>query len=136
MATSFEGMNLIDDAQIQYDELEASFFQVLKGDRISSVRVVVRISRTSSEKNLSWFGQLGGTAPNDDSAPLLSVNKKPYRDLILSNTITVFDFRSYLLARQCSLLARQGKIAEAATKAERFVTGFARTLRENQVSDW
>jgi hypothetical protein len=29
--TSFEGMNLLEDAQMQYDELEASFFQVAKG---------------------------------------------------------------------------------------------------------
>ncbi|KAG8967746.1 hypothetical protein FRC05_001925 [Tulasnella sp. 425] len=114
LATSFDGMNLTEDALIQYDELEASFFQVLK------------------EKNLSWFGQLGGTAPNDDSAPLLSVTKKPYRELILSNTITVFDFRSYLLARQCFLLARLGQLAEAAIKAERFITSFARTLQENK----
>ncbi|KAG8842313.1 hypothetical protein FRB96_005595 [Tulasnella sp. 330] len=114
LAFSFEGMNLLDDAQIQYDELEASFFQVLK------------------EKNLSWFGHLGGTAPNDDSAPLLSITKKPYRDMMLSNTITIFDFRSYLMARQCSLLARLGKIANAASKAARFVTTFARTLRENE----
>ncbi|KAG9041581.1 hypothetical protein FS837_012056 [Tulasnella sp. UAMH 9824] len=114
LASSFDGMNLTEDALIQYDELEASFFQVLK------------------EKNLSWFGQLGGTAPNDDSAPLLSVTKKPYRELILSNTITVFDFRSYLLARQCFLLARLGQLAEAAVKAERFITSFARTLRENK----
>ncbi|KAG8906639.1 hypothetical protein FRB99_006427 [Tulasnella sp. 403] len=116
MATSFEGMNLIEDAKIQYDELEAAFFQVLK------------------EKNLSWFGHLGGTAPNDDSAPLLSTTKKAYRELIISNTISVFDFRSYLLARQCSLLARLGHISEAASKAAHFITAFARTLRENEES--
>ncbi|KAG9035765.1 hypothetical protein FRB95_010533 [Tulasnella sp. JGI-2019a] len=114
LAYSFEGLNLIEEAQIQYDELEASFFQVLK------------------EQNLSWFGHLGGTALNDDSAPLLSITKKPYRDMMLSNTITIFDFRSYLLARQCFLLSKLGKIAEAASKAARFVTTFARTLRENE----
>lgn len=32
LADSFEAMNLIEDALIQYDELEASFFQALKGD--------------------------------------------------------------------------------------------------------
>ncbi|KAF8602102.1 hypothetical protein BDV93DRAFT_220356 [Ceratobasidium sp. AG-I] len=116
IAESFEGMTLLDAALIQYSELEASFYQVLK------------------EKNLSWFGKLGGTAPGDDAAPLLSVSKKPYRDLILSNTISVFDFRCYLLARQCLLLAKMGAIAEAATKANRFISSFARTLRENENS--
>jgi len=32
LADSFEAMNLIEDALIQYDELEASFFQSLKGN--------------------------------------------------------------------------------------------------------
>ena len=125
---------MIEDAQLQYDELEASFFQVLKGCR--SFRGIEKYHSNpfQLEKNLSWFGQLGGTSPNDDSAPLLSATKKPYRDLILSNTITIFDFRSYLLARQCTLLARRGHITEAATKAARFVTTFARTLQENEAS--
>ena len=35
LADSFEAMNLIEDALIQYDELEASFFQSLKGELIS-----------------------------------------------------------------------------------------------------
>lgn len=35
MAASFEGMNLVDEAQLQYDELEASFFQALKGSSVS-----------------------------------------------------------------------------------------------------
>ncbi|KAG8739481.1 hypothetical protein FRC10_005577 [Ceratobasidium sp. 414] len=116
IAESFEGMTLLDAALLQYSELEASFYQVLK------------------EKNLSWFGKLGGTAPGDDAAPLLSVTKKPYRDLIMSNTISVFDFRCYLLARQCLLLAKLGAIADVASKAARFISSFARTLRENENS--
>jgi hypothetical protein len=31
LALTFEIMNLFEDALVQYDELEASFFQVLKG---------------------------------------------------------------------------------------------------------
>lgn len=31
LADSFESMNLFDDALVQYDELEASFFQAMKG---------------------------------------------------------------------------------------------------------
>lgn len=116
IAESFEGMTLLDAALLQYSELEASFYQVLK------------------EKNLSWFGKLGGTAPGDDAAPLLSVTKKAYRDLILSNTISVFDFRCYLVARQCLLLAKMGAIADVANKATRFISTFARTLRENENS--
>ncbi|TFK86916.1 hypothetical protein K466DRAFT_586827 [Polyporus arcularius HHB13444] len=112
VANSLEGMNLYEDALQQYYELEATFFQVLR------------------EKNLSWFGALITPMATDDSAPLLSVTKKPYRDLILANTISVFDFRVYLLARQCILLSKIGDMEELCRKASSFLSTFARTLRE------
>jgi hypothetical protein len=99
-----------------YDELEAAFFQVLR------------------EKNLSWFGTLISPTPKDDAAPLLAIDKKPYRDLILANTISVFDFRIYLLARQCALLAKLGNVNEIPRKASAFLAAFGRRLSEEQVS--
>jgi trafficking protein particle complex subunit 10 len=101
---------------LQYDELEASFFQVLR------------------EKNLSWFGTLISPSPKDDSAHLLSITKKPYRDLIIANTISVFDFRIYLLARQCALLAKIGRINDVGRKASAFLGAFGRRLRDTEVS--
>ncbi|KAJ7751971.1 trafficking protein particle complex subunit 10 [Mycena metata] len=112
LAGSFQGVNLFEDALLQYDELEASFYQVLK------------------EKNLSWFGTLITPSSNDDSCPLLSISKKPYRDLILANTISVFDFRIYLLARQCELLANLGRVNEVSGKASAFLGAFGRRLSE------
>ncbi|TBU35808.1 trafficking protein particle complex subunit 10 [Dichomitus squalens] len=112
VASSLEGMNLHEDALQQYYELESIFFQVLR------------------EKNLSWFGALITPMPTDDSSPLLSVTKKPYRDLILANTISVFDFRVYLLARQCILLSKIGDMEELCRKAASFLSTFSRTLRD------
>ncbi|EGO20910.1 hypothetical protein SERLADRAFT_452051 [Serpula lacrymans var. lacrymans S7.9] len=112
LATSFEGVNLYEDALIQYNELEASFLQVLR------------------EKNLSWFGSLIHPAPKDDSSPLLSVIKKPYRDLILANTISIFDFRIYLLARQCALLSQLRQPIEICKKTISFLETVGRRLRE------
>ncbi|KAI0724064.1 trafficking protein particle complex subunit 10 [Cerioporus squamosus] len=112
VANSLEGMNLYEDALQQYYELESTFFQVLR------------------EKNLSWFGALITPMPTDDSTPLLSVTKKPYRDLILANTISVFDFRVYLLARQCILLSKIGDMEELCRKASSFLSTFSRSLRE------
>lgn len=109
-------MNLHEDALQQYYELEATFFQVLR------------------EKNLSWFGPLITPSSSDNSAPLLSVSKKPYRDLILANTISVFDFRVYLLARQCALLSGLGDLEEICRKTATFLTTMARTLRDVEVS--
>ena len=113
LATSFEGMNLLEDAQLQCEELEVSFFQVLR------------------ERNLSWFGKLLDLKPGDDTLPLLSLQRKPYRDLMLSNTISVFDYRVYLLALQCLCLGKAGRVADAARKAANFLSGFGRRLRES-----
>ena len=108
-------MNLFEEALLHYDELEETFTHVLK------------------EKNLSWFGCLINPHPLDVSSPLLSNTKKPYRDLILANNISVFDLCVYLLARRCELLARQGRVSEAARKAKTFLIVFARQLREIDV---
>lgn len=140
-------MNLLEDALMQYEELEASFFQSLRGGSQFRFRSSPPLSRSYfnsrctsifhrslTENNFAWFGKMGGQSPGDDSAPLLSTTKKPYREMIMANTISVFDFRCYLFARQCALLGRMGKIAEVARRGGFFVSSFARTLRECDVS--
>ena len=109
-------MNLLEEAVFPYDELEAMFH---------------RISR---EQNTLWFGSLIHPEPNDDSQSLLSVTKKPYRDLMLANSISIFDFRIYLLARQCQLLAKMGRFGEIATKVGFFLGTLAKRLQEVDVS--
>ena len=116
LATSFEGAGLYEDALLQYEELEASFFQVLK------------------DKTL-WFGKFVEAAPKDDSAPLLSLSKKPYRDLIIANAISVFDIRIYLLARQCQVLGQMNRVADVARKAVLFLGAFGGRLQDIEVND-
>ncbi|PSR94078.1 hypothetical protein PHLCEN_2v4506 [Hermanssonia centrifuga] len=112
LAFSFEGMSLYEDALDTYEELEELFFQVRR------------------EKTLTWFGSLISPSSKDDSAPLLSVTKKPYRELILANSISVFDFRVYLLARQCALWSKMSRVVEAGQKVVVFLGTFGRRLRE------
>ncbi|CAG8511571.1 6476_t:CDS:10, partial [Ambispora leptoticha] len=114
LAQSFEIMNLYEDALLQYDELEASFFQVLK------------------DRALAWFGHFGGKEPKDDSANILDIKKKPYRDLIMQNAISVFDFRNYLFARQCQLLGRLHRPVEIYRRAQIFVSSFARSINDSK----
>ncbi|SDA01500.1 BZ3500_MvSof-1268-A1-R1_Chr10-1g02728 [Microbotryum saponariae] len=116
LADSFEAIGLLEDALIQYDELEAAFFQALK------------------THDMAWFGAVGGLTSGDDTLPLLSTTNKPYRSLIQANKITMFDFRIYIFARQASLLSRLGRIAELARRGAVFVSTFARTLREHQAT--
>jgi len=116
LAISLEGMNLYEDALRCYDELESSFAHVLR------------------EKNLSWFGTLIIPGAKDDSLPLLSITKKPYRDLIVANTVSVFDLRIYMLAKQSNLLGKMAKVTEVCNKVLLFLTSFGRHLREVSVS--
>ncbi|KAH8117364.1 trafficking protein particle complex subunit 10, partial [Phellopilus nigrolimitatus] len=115
LASSFEGANLPEDALLQYEELEASFFQVLKDRTL-------------------WFGNFIEPSPKDDSLPLLLITKKPYRDLILANTISVFDIRVYLLARQSNLLGQMRRVTDIAKKATMFLATFGSRLQEFQSS--
>lgn len=114
LAQSFEGVNLPEDSLIIYEELEAAFIQVLK------------------EQNLSWFGKLGATGSRDDSLPVLNTTMKPYREMLRSSSISVFDFRIYLFARQGILLGKLGRITEVAKRGQWFVASLANRLRENE----
>ncbi|EJD05845.1 uncharacterized protein FOMMEDRAFT_79224 [Fomitiporia mediterranea MF3/22] len=111
LASSFEGANLPEDALLQYEELEASFFQVLKDRTL-------------------WFGNFVEPSSKDDSLPLLSTTKKPYRDLIIANTITVFDIRVYLLARQSIVLGQMGRLTDVTRKVSMFLAAFGGRLRD------
>ncbi|WWC85913.1 uncharacterized protein L201_000783 [Kwoniella dendrophila CBS 6074] len=121
LANSFESVNLPEDSLIIYEELEASFFQVLK------------------EQNLNYFGnglsKLGGSSFGDDSLPILDTTQKPYRELIRNSQISIFDFRIYLFARQGKLLGEKlGRITEVAKRGQWFVASLTRRLREAESS--
>ncbi|KAI1311282.1 hypothetical protein EDD11_003528 [Mortierella claussenii] len=113
LTNAYEMMNLHEEALRQYDELEASFFQILR------------------DNALTWYGKFGGMQEGDDDANLLDLDRKPYRDLIMQNTISVFDFRTYLFGRQCNLLFRLRRPVEICHRALIFIPSFARTVREH-----
>jgi hypothetical protein len=87
----------------------------------------------TEHNNALWYRNIGASTPGDDALSVLSTTAKPYRKLIDSNSITVFDFRIYLFARQASMLFRLGRVVEVARRGAYFVSTFARTLREHQV---
>ena len=63
----------------------------------------------------------------------MDVTQKAYRDLILNNTITLFDFRIYLFACQMILLAKQQRLMDVITRGHLFIVSFAKSLKENEV---
>ncbi|KAJ2555850.1 hypothetical protein EV175_002170 [Coemansia sp. RSA 1933] len=105
-------MGVNSEALAQYDELEAVYFELLESRR------------------LSWFTKFGGTQPGDDFADLLDEKKKPYHKQMAESSITMFDFRIYLFGRQCQLLIDMGDYSELITRAQHFVSSFAKSMRE------
>lgn len=111
-------------------------------------------SDDSNDSNEDENGDASVTPAIDpDNFPLNS-DKKPYREKILANDISIFDFRTYLFSRQFTLLLRAARapslttedeagqkssgkskaedlalLAEACERATEFIGSAARTLR-------
>ncbi|KAJ9078823.1 hypothetical protein DSO57_1002881 [Entomophthora muscae] len=111
IAYAFETLHLYQESLKLYDELEAVFLQA------------------SQELHESWFTEVGGDAPSDMSNNILDYSRKPFRDLIATNQISLFDFRMYLFARQMDLLLTKiCDMKEFAARALSFIATFSHSF--------
>ncbi|RDA91102.1 hypothetical protein CP533_6697 [Ophiocordyceps camponoti-saundersi (nom. inval.)] len=136
LARGFESVGLIEDALVGYDELGVGLDTVVHGHAITGLPEQsggAMLSFTEELKQLlrkarKAHASQAQTATNDDGGDvevenlqsgtvakdaarddiIISSTKKAYRDLILENKVSVFDFRCYIFSRQISLLLRQG----------------------------
>ncbi|KAH6578982.1 hypothetical protein BASA61_010562 [Batrachochytrium salamandrivorans] len=116
IAHTYELAKFYEEALLHYDELEATFYQTL------------------TEQGAPWFHKFGGVEPGDDFSDVLNLNRKPYRNMIIQNQITIFDFREYLFSRQCRLILLLQSAADVCHRTKVFAVSFAGTLREYEVS--
>lgn len=127
LARGFESVGLVEDALRGYDELSVGLDTVLVEHAASASAGGVLLSYTEDLKDLAKDAlsrvERGNSQYEDEESVNLQsgarvvtepedipvgVSKKPYRDLILANNVSVFDFRCYIFARQISLLLRLG----------------------------
>ncbi|ERS95655.1 hypothetical protein HMPREF1624_07729 [Sporothrix schenckii ATCC 58251] len=115
LARGFESVGLVDDALVGYDELSVGLDTVIQEQHALTASTL--LSFTDDLKSAALKAIRGDDADEPvnlqaaDSATLaipISATKKPYRDLILANNVSVFDFRCYIFARQIALLLRLG----------------------------
>ncbi|KAI1098433.1 trafficking protein particle complex subunit 10 [Jackrogersella minutella] len=132
LARGFESVGLVEDALVGYDELSVGLDMIVKdqasiGSRtatntlltytedLKQIALSARAAASGAEHdeedetvNLQ-LPQAESTQPTEayDDIPISST-KKSYRDLIVANNVSVFDFRCYIFARQISLLLRLG----------------------------
>lgn len=66
----------------------------------------------------------------DASMGVTNPDLKDYRALLIANSITEIDLRTYLFARQLSLLVKDRKFADIAERGLKFITAVARRCAE------
>lgn len=124
LARGFESVGLTEDALTGYHELAAGLNAVMdgqsKGDTVEQqaaifsdctddlVEAFKQAERCSESAGTSWQQKPQAV---DLGACILNTDRKPFRDLILANKISSFDFQSYVFARQMSLLLRLADVA-------------------------
>lgn len=179
LARGFESVGLIEDALMGYDELAVGLDLIVREQSttqsgvahgglfvaytpelsqqvkqaLEEGRAPGSIERGSGDA-AAGNGQRSGYSHDSLGTFLLNTDRKPYRELILGNNISVFDFQCYIFARQVSLLLRLARapsldkvaeikpsdvkqsedllrIAEVCRRAIDFITAAARMVRED-----
>lgn len=175
LARGFENVGLFDDALIGYDELALGLEVVIReqlegtgsdhGGRFlhcsEELKDKIQACLKDADEEASMDGQLSLDLGLDPASRLqrrdytLDTHRSPFRDLILANDISIFDFRLYIFSRQLNLLLRNANalsiadqrseappnksehddrflpLAEACQRAVDFITKGARTLRHD-----
>lgn len=157
LARAFESVGLVEDALAIYDELDCGLDSVT-GEEGTAVggfeKWTIEISDILKEALARRARLLKGETLEDlsesefylDNKPASS-SKKGYRELILSNQISEFDFRTYIFARQLVLLLRLGgpasvdgedlhALAEICRRGVAFINSVARVLQVDIKNAW
>ncbi|KAF2097133.1 hypothetical protein NA57DRAFT_66812 [Rhizodiscina lignyota] len=114
LAHSFEGVGLVEDALVIYDELSIGLDTVIRDKAVGTSQTDATTLLPSTEElkqhllNLLDSDELPGKLQLLMKKPIDEGNKN-YRGLILASNISIFDFKCYLFARQMLLLLRLGR---------------------------
>ena len=108
-------MSMHEEALAYYDDLESHFM------------------KTMQEQGTPWFKNFGATDPGDDSEDFVNLSRKAYRENMANGTISIFDFRIYLITRQIQLLYKMSQPLEICRRTKIFVTLFSKTIEKFSV---
>jgi hypothetical protein len=116
LARGFESVGLIDDALAGYEELSAELESILATDEDGGP--TASFLPFTEELRSLYSGMKSGTMASDQNYwgqenPTISSTRKNFRELILANNISVFDFKCYVLARKMAVLLRMSRATKA-----------------------
>ena len=107
LARGFESVGLVEDARIGYDELSVGLDTVIREQMVSNEsQAGAFLPYTEDMRRLLELLDRADDIPEEVNQAPISATKKKYRELILANNISIYDFRCYIFARQLSLLLR------------------------------
>jgi hypothetical protein len=124
LARGFESVGLVEDALLGYDELSVGLDTIIRDQSTEgrddqggvllhhTEELYKKASEILKESKVDEEDHEGIQSRIHDENPI-NAKKKDYRGLILSNNISIFDFQSYIFARQMSLLLRLGNSLSA-----------------------
>ena len=140
LAMGFESVGLIEDALTSYHELAVGLYSILEGrfaegpsttsasqfqdytnDLLMEIKKAAAVAlgaplQSNGEGNHSLDKHGEATTNEDLGHDILSTDRKPFRELILANKISAFDFQCYIFARQAALLLRMGNASNPTIK--------------------
>ena len=137
LSRGFESVGLVEDALMGYDELSVELLSALR-DQVEKAATGQDASlfREHTQELLiqaeaAWNGtEISPNRPNYRrlSSSLLDTDKKPYRELILANNISAFDFRSYVFGRQICILLRIASLSAQSSSSTTASSGNLESL--------
>ncbi|KAK6603144.1 Trafficking protein particle complex subunit 10 [Botrytis cinerea] len=170
LARGFESVGLIEDALVGYDELSIGLDTIVRDQAIAEpgtqhggsflpyteeLKLQAERAREAILKDIGLEGagsdseepidlqSTGGAFEKEEDEIPIDASKKRYRELILANDVSIFDFRCYLFARQLTLLLRlanawftqEDLLAKLKEQRESSLLGVAARLPASQPSD-
>ncbi|KAL7793048.1 trafficking protein particle complex subunit 10 [Trichoderma ceciliae] len=129
LARGFESVGLVEDALVGYDELSVGLDTVIHeqletgspekhgGEMLAFTEELRDMAEKALETAAGDSSDDGGDTDSNPAGEAkqlqfdeiaISSATKAYRDMILANKVSVFDFRCYIFSRQIALLLRLG----------------------------
>ncbi|KAL4232651.1 Trafficking protein particle complex subunit 10 [Mactra antiquata] len=119
LAFMFEMLGLLDDAMIQYDELDALFTQF--------------ILNHASGQSVPWLKSLMEPCKTWAGLSLYKSISWEKRDLIKDNKASLLEFRNYLFSRQCAILLLQQRPGEIIHRAIEYLHATVQEMKTLEI---
>ena len=119
LALGFESVGLLEDALMGYDELSVELISASREEASKNLAGEDASLLREHTKELFEYARSASSVSDGDSSSsaspptsLLEMDASPFRERILANDVSAFEFRSYVFARQVHIMLRMAASAE------------------------